>query len=150
MRSVGNGRISKITVLVSLVMAVATSTGNAAENKTAREVGLSKSPSTTLNYTASTLLGKIGITSARPVNDSDLAKLKIKNGLILESVDGSSALAGVQPGDILISINGRDTRFGTVNELPNNFPTVIVLLVIREDERLPIAVQLPPRKRTVS
>jgi len=96
-----------------------------------------------------TLLEKIGISGTRPVGKEELTRLKIKSGLVLEAVDGASAISGIQPGDILISINGRETNFGNIKKLPDNFPSTLVLLVVREDERIPIAVQLPPRNRAL-
>lgn len=94
-----------------------------------------------------TLLEKMGITSTRSLSEEESAKLKINKGLMIETVEGSAELSGVQPGDVLLYINGRDTRFGKTEKLPSDFPTTIVLLVQREDERLPIAVQLPPTRR---
>lgn len=94
-----------------------------------------------------TLLEKIGITSTRSLNKEESAKFKINKGLMIERVEGRAALSGIQPGDVLLYINGRDTRFGKTEKLPNDFPSTIVLLVLREDERLPIAVQLPPEQR---
>jgi hypothetical protein len=149
MRFFSSEIVSKGSTLALLVMALASSTVSAAANTASSGTTVLESTLNVSSYAASTLLGKIGIASARALDVSELAKLNIKNGLVLDSVSGASAIAGVRSGDVLVSINGRDTRFGRVNKLPNNFPTIIVLLVIRENERLPIAVQLPPGSRTV-
>ena len=107
----------------------------------------SNSPNTATG--AGTLLQKIGIMSTRKLDIKEQFKLSIKEGLILESVEGAAAIAGVQQGDILISINGRDARFGQIEKLPADFPSIIILLVLRANERLPIAVQLSPMYRPV-
>jgi hypothetical protein len=140
----------KTSMLVPITLALSISGVNAVATTAADEAKpTSKSIQPGSSHTPPTLLETIGIVSTRPLSNSDLTKLHIKNGLVVDSVEGISALSGVQPGDILISINGRDTPFGNVDKLPSDFPTTIVLLVLRADERLPIAVQLPPRHRAL-
>jgi hypothetical protein len=136
-----------VLIPITFAFAVLTSSVNAIANDT--QAIPSKSSSTQASNASPTLLEKIGLVSTRPLGGSDLARLHIKNGLVLETVEGISAISGVQTGDILISINGRDTRFGSIEKLPEDFPMTIVLLVVRENERVPIAVQLPPKHRTL-
>jgi hypothetical protein len=129
---------------VALLLAISISPTSKAEDS-------AKKSELSLNRTNSgpTLLQKIGLNATRSLTTSEIARVKIKEGLVVESVEGISAIAGVQSNDILISINGRDTRFGSITNLPDDFPTTIVLLVVRADERIPIAVQLPPTNRSL-
>jgi hypothetical protein len=130
--------------ILSVILLLATSFSSAS-----RAEDFPKKPEPSLNrtYSGPTLLEKIGLKATRPLNTSELSRLKIKEGLLVQSAEGISGIAGVRSDDILISINGRDTRFGSITNLPDDFPTTIVLLIIRANERIPVAVQLPPTNR---
>lgn len=136
------GLVVSTLVVSNLVYIPAASAANAPHSKPK-----SSEPEKYIMKYPQTLLEKIGITSTRSLNKEESAKFKINKGLMIERVEGRAALSGIQPGDVLLYINGRDTRFGKTEKLPNDFPSIIVLLVLREDERLPIAVQLPPEQR---
>jgi hypothetical protein len=129
---------------VILLLAISFSPASRAD-----EFAKKSEPGLNQNYNGPTLLEKIGLRATRPLNTSELSRLKLKEGLLVESAKGISAIAGVQSDDILISINGRDTRFGSITNLPDDFPTTIVLLIVRANERIPVAVQLPPTNRSL-
>jgi len=107
-------------------------------------IGAPKAPSDQVSEMP-TLLEKIGIMATHPASNGEIAHLKIKTALVVETVEGAAALAGILPGDVLIWINGRETKFGSIKTLPEGFPNTIVLTISRADERIPVAVQLPPK-----
>ena len=57
---------------------------------------------------------KLGV-AVRPLDPREKAQVDTRGNLVIEDVDGPAALAGLQPGDIILGVNGHDVS--TVNDL---------------------------------
>jgi serine protease Do len=53
--------------------------------------------------------GKLGLT-LRPMQSQERHEAGVKGGLVVEDVHGPAARAGVQPGDVLVSVNGNPVQ----------------------------------------
>jgi serine protease Do len=67
----------------------------------------------------------------------------LPSGLLIEDAGGAAASAGVQPGDVLLSVNGRPVNtLGEVKEVVGRSEKSVALLIQRGDERIFIPVRL--------
>ena len=86
--------------------------------------------------------GRLGI-SARQLNVEELKKSRLSGGLMVEKVAGPAEIAGVRPGDIIVSVNGVEVR--TLDQL-NAFVAKQVhqvgILIVRGNARLFMPVPL--------
>jgi serine protease Do len=79
---------------------------------------------------------RLGI-SVRQLTAQDRQRVKTEGNLVVLDVDGPAAVAGVQPGDIILGINGK--RVKTVDELQEAAKTAgktVALLIQREDAQI--------------
>jgi len=74
--------------------------------------------------------GRLGV-AVRPLTAEERAENHIKGGLLVEQAGGPAAKAGIEPGDVIISVNGRSVS--TVSELQS--------LVAKNDESIALLVQ---------
>lgn len=97
------------------------------------------SNSTDKNYHKS----RLGV-AVRPLTPSERKQVDIhKGGLLVEDVGGPAAKAGIQPGDVILSLNGQ--RISTVSQLRKLIATHgkhIALLVQRNNSRIFVPVDL--------
>ena len=111
-----------------------------------------------------TLEGKLGNASERNVaavqNDEAAAKLRLglalrqldpmerresglASGLLIEDAGGAAAASGVQPGDVLLSVNGRPVNtVNDVRDLVSKSTKSVALLIQRGEDRIFIPVRL--------
>ena len=111
-----------------------------------------------------TLEGKLGNAAERNVaavqNDEAAARLRLglalrqldplerresglATGLLIEDAGGAAASAGVQPGDVLLSVNGRPVNsVGEVRDLVAKSSKSVALLIQRGEDRIFIPVRL--------
>jgi serine protease Do len=85
--------------------------------------------------------GKFGL-SVRPLNAEEQAEAKTE-GLLVQNVDGPAADAGIQPGDIILGING--TRIKSIREFKaaaGKAGTVAALLVQRGEQQIFMPVRV--------
>jgi len=79
----------------------------------------------------------------RPLNRSELNRAKLDHGLVIEDVDGPAAHAGVQPGDVLLAVNGKPVNsVDEVRGLMKDKPKNVALLIERDGERLFVPIKL--------
>jgi serine protease Do len=86
--------------------------------------------------------GRLGL-RVRPLSPSERSASNGEDGLVVESADGAAAEAGIRPGDIVLSANGRPVH--EASELRNAVAGAkkhIALLVQRGDSRLYVPVEL--------
>ena len=85
---------------------------------------------------------KLGL-SLRPLNPAERSESGIASGLLIEDAGGAAANAGVQPGDVLLSVNGRAVNsVEQVREVVAKSDKSVALLIQRGDERIFIPVRL--------
>jgi serine protease Do len=86
--------------------------------------------------------GKLGV-AVRPLSAEERKQNGAKDGLVVESVSGPAARAGIQRGDVILAVNG--TTIKNVGELRNLVGAAgksIAVLVQREDAQLYIPVNI--------
>jgi serine protease Do len=80
----------------------------------------------------------------RPLNPQEKQQAGTQGSLVVEEVTGPAAAAEVQPGDIILGVNGR--RVHTVPELQEAAKTAgksVALLIQREDAQIFVPLRLP-------
>jgi serine protease Do len=86
--------------------------------------------------------GKLGVT-VRPLTPDERKEAKLEGGVVVESVAGAAAKAGVRPGDVIVAVNR--TPVGSVEalrELVQKSDKSVALLIQREDARLFVPVRI--------
>jgi serine protease Do len=107
--------------------------GNAAD-KTAKADAPSGDPAS-----AKTRLGL----SLRPLEPAERRDSGIAGGLLIQDAGGAAADAGVQPGDVLLSVNGRPVNsIDQVREVVGKSSKSVALLIQRGDDKIFIPVRL--------
>ncbi|GAB7537845.1 DegQ family serine endoprotease [Burkholderia sp. 3C] len=87
-------------------------------------------------------LTRLGL-ALRPVNDVEKARLGVPQGLVVESVNGVAAQAGLKAGDVVLSINGAPV--GSLNALVAGIGAshgAVALLVQRGAARIYVPLDL--------
>ncbi len=84
--------------------------------------------------------GKLGL-AVRPLTADEKREADVASGLLVEDVNGPAARAGLQPGDVILSLNGKPVN--SVEELRSLAKgKTVALLVQREGARRFVAVPL--------
>jgi serine protease Do len=81
--------------------------------------------------------------AVRPLSPEEKQQSDLKDGLVVEDVDGAAAEAGIRPGDVVLSANGKAVH--SVDELRAAVSTAkdhVALLVQRGDARIFVPVEL--------
>jgi serine protease Do len=85
---------------------------------------------------------KLGL-SLRPLDPQERRESGIPAGLVVEDAAGAAAMAGVQSGDVLLSVNGKPVAsIGQVRELVSKASKSVALLIQRGDEKIFIPVRI--------
>ena len=86
--------------------------------------------------------GSLGL-ALRPLTRDERREVQSEGGLVIENVSGPAARAGVEPGDVLVAINGRPvTSIDQVKSVMSSKPKSVALLVERDGERIFVPVNL--------
>ncbi|MES2760279.1 MAG: DegQ family serine endoprotease [Pseudomonadota bacterium] len=85
---------------------------------------------------------KLGL-SLRPLQPMERRQSGIASGLVIEETGGAAASAGVQPGDVLLSINGRPvTSIEQVRDVVGKSTKSVALLIQRGGDKIFIPVRI--------
>jgi serine protease Do len=104
--------------------------GNAAEAVTAD------------NNTGEASQGRLGL-ALRPLNPEERRQAGVSGGLVVEDSEGHAAEAGIQPGDVVLSIDGTPVEsVSQLRKLVQDHGTQVALLIQRGDARLFVPVTL--------
>ena len=110
------------------------------------EVTIGKAPDQNENVASNDVEGnggRLGV-AVRPLTPEERSQLDVKGGLVVEDVGGPAARAGIQPGDVILAVNG--TRVNSVSELKalvgKTRGKTVALLVQREDARTYVPVEI--------
>jgi len=86
--------------------------------------------------------GQLGL-SMRPLTRDERREAKLEQGLVIENVDGPAAKAGIEPGDVLLAINGRPVQsIEQVKLVLQGKPKSVALLVQRDGDKIFVPVNL--------
>ena len=86
--------------------------------------------------------GRLGL-AVRPLTQDEKRETEVRDGLVVESASGAAAEAGIQPGDIILSANGKEV--GDVDDLRGVVKGAgkhVALLVQRGDAQIFVPVRL--------
>jgi serine protease Do len=86
--------------------------------------------------------GRLGL-AVRPLSPGERAQAGTDGALLVEESEGPAALAGVEPGDIILAVNGRpvDTVRG-LREAVDKSGSTVALLIQRGDAQIYVPVRL--------
>jgi serine protease Do len=86
--------------------------------------------------------GKLGL-AVRPLTADEKREAELVGGLVVEDVNGPAARAGLQPGDVILSLNGKPVNTPEeLRSLVGKGGKTVALLVQREGGRRFVAVPL--------
>ncbi len=86
--------------------------------------------------------GSLGL-AVRPLERNELRGAGLDHGLLIERVTGPAQLAGVQPGDVLLALNGKAVRsVEQVRDALRTHPKSVALLVVRDGQQIFVPVNL--------
>ena len=86
--------------------------------------------------------GQLGL-SLRPLQPQEARQAGVEQGLLIEQAQGPAAKAGIQPGDVLLAINGTPAKdVEQVREAIAKAGKSVALLVQRDGTRIFVPVQL--------
>ncbi len=86
--------------------------------------------------------GQLGL-SLRPLTRQERTEQSLDHGLVVDGAAGPAARAGIQPGDIILGINGQPARsIDQVRAVVRGKPKSIALLVEREGQKIFVPVSL--------
>jgi serine protease Do len=92
--------------------------------------------------TAATSGATLGL-RVHPLTSDEANQSGIASGLVVDHVGGAAARAGIEPGDVVLAVDG--TAVTNVNQLRNmvgNHQNTVALLIQRGDARIFVPVQL--------
>ena len=79
----------------------------------------------------------------RPLTRDERRQIQSEGGMVIESVTGAAARAGIEEGDVLVAINGKPvTSIEQVRSVMSGKPKSVALLVERDGERIFVPVNL--------
>ena len=86
--------------------------------------------------------GKLGV-AVRPLTAAERQEAQLDGGVVVESVAGPAAKAGVQPGDVIVAVNRTPvTSVEKLRELVAQSGKSVALLIQRDDTRLFVPVRI--------
>jgi serine protease Do len=86
--------------------------------------------------------GRLGL-AVRPLQPGELARAGVESGLLVQGADGPAAAAGIQPGDVLLAVNGKPVA--SVEDVRTALAAssrAAALLIQRGDERVFVPVPM--------
>ncbi|MDF3831896.1 DegQ family serine endoprotease [Cupriavidus basilensis] len=106
------------------------------------KVGTAKDATVADKNPANDVGGKLGL-AVRPLSPTEKRDSGIDGGLVVEDVAGPAAKVGIQPGDVILSINGTPiTSAEQLRALVAKSGKQVALLVQRDDARIFIPLDL--------
>jgi serine protease Do len=86
--------------------------------------------------------GRVGL-ALRPLDPQERQAAGLRNGVVVEDVTGPAEAAGVEPGDIVLAVNG--TAVGSVDQVRAavaQSQKSVALLIQRGDDKIFVPIRL--------
>ncbi len=81
--------------------------------------------------------------SVRPLTPEEQRQADVQGGVLVENASGPAARAGLQPGDVVLAVNGRPVRnVEQLRDLVKDAKDEVALLVQRGDARIFVPIEL--------
>ena len=114
-------------------------------DKASREVEVklgAAEPSATEQAAADDAPGRLGL-AVRPLTPAERRQVQADHGLLVEDVAGAAARAGIRPGDVVLSLNGKpiDSAEQIRSALAKK-PRHVALLIQRDEQQIFVPVEL--------
>lgn len=85
--------------------------------------------------------GRLGV-AVRPLTPEERSNIKLPSGLVVEQAAGAAARAGIQPGDVIVSVNGSSVKtVEQLQEIVSKENKHLAVLIQRGNERIFIPVR---------
>jgi serine protease Do len=105
-------------------------------------IGNAAEPITADNNTGEAAPSRLGL-ALRPLNPDERQQAGVSGGLVVEDAQGHAAEAGIQPGDVVLSVDGTPVQsVSQLRKLVQDHGAQIALLIQRGDARLFVPVTL--------
>lgn len=112
------------------------------KNRVSETVSLGRADKDVQEASAAPEGGRLGL-ALRPLERQELRGSGLDHGLLIEGVTGPAQLAGVQPGDVLLALNGKPVQsVEQVRDAVKNSPKQVALLVARDGQQIFVPVRL--------
>ncbi|WP_246795851.1 DegQ family serine endoprotease [Burkholderia perseverans] len=86
--------------------------------------------------------GRLGV-AVRPLSPQERAGTSLTHGLVVQQATGPAANAGIQPGDVILAVNGRPvTSPEQLRDAVKNAGNSLALLIQRDDAQIFVPVDL--------
>ena len=86
--------------------------------------------------------GKLGL-ALRPLQPQEKRAAGVDDGLLIEDAVGAAAVAGIQPGDVLISVNGIPIRsVDQARSVVSKSPKSVALLIQRDGNQMFVPIRI--------
>jgi serine protease Do len=86
--------------------------------------------------------GRLGV-AVRPLSPQERNATSLTHGLIVQQANGPAASAGIQPGDVILAVNGRPiTSADQLRDAVKNAGNSLALLIQRDDAQIFVPVDL--------
>ncbi len=108
----------------------------------AAKLGLAEPESLQQAVTEGDGRGRLGL-ALRPLTREERSAAGVDHGLVVEDVAGPAARAGMQPGDVVLGINGQPANsVEQVRSVVRDHPKTVALLIERDGQKIFVPVQL--------
>ncbi|MDE1183168.1 DegQ family serine endoprotease [Paraburkholderia sp.] len=92
--------------------------------------------------TPAQMQGRLGV-AVRPLTPEEKSSASISHGLLVQQAGGPAASAGIQPGDVILAVNGRPvTGVEQLKQMIAQAGNSIALLIQRDDAQIFVPVDL--------
>jgi serine protease Do len=99
-------------------------------------------PSSVEQASADGTPGTLGL-ALRPLTAAEKRQAQADHGLLVEDVDGAAARAGIKPGDVVLSLNGKPVDSAAqIRSALDKKPRHVALLIQRDDQRIFVPIDL--------
>ncbi|MBK9245377.1 MAG: Do family serine endopeptidase [Burkholderiales bacterium] len=106
------------------------------------EVALGKAEQAPVAAAGEPAPGALGL-AVRPLSAGEKRQAGLDHGLVVEDVQGAAARAGIRPGDVLLSLNGRPiASVDEVRSVLAGKPKHVALLIQRDDTQIFVPINL--------